>query len=104
MPLNGCEGRGWTNGSRPGRVMMRRYHDKCDEVYLSAECSFEAAMKHRNAGAHRRCCGLLGGNIAMARTSPRFRSSRLEGGAMKNGIGMIVDRGGRTHGLLGEPL
>jgi len=55
------------NGARPGRVMMRRCHDERDEVCLSAECAFEAAMKHRNAGAHRRCCGLLGGNIAMAR-------------------------------------
>jgi len=55
------------NGARPGRVMMRRCHDECDEVCLKAECAFETAMKHRNAGAHRRCCSFLGGNIAMAR-------------------------------------
>ena len=67
------------NGARPGRVMMRRCHGGYDEVCLPVECAFEAAMKHRNADAHRRCCGLLGGNIAMARTSPRLRSSRLVG-------------------------
>ncbi len=74
------------NGARPGRVMMRRCHDECDEVCLPADCACEAAMKHRNAGAHRRCCGLLGGNIAMARTSPRLRPSGFVGvGTMKSG-------------------
>lgn len=74
------------NGARPGRVMMHRCHDECHELCLPAECALEAAMKHRNAGAHRRCCGLLGGNIAMTRTSPRPRSSRLVGvGTMKSG-------------------
>lgn len=67
MLRNGYEGRGWMNGARPGRVMMRRCHDECDEVCLQAECAVETAMKHRNAGAHRRCCSFLGGNIAMAR-------------------------------------
>jgi hypothetical protein len=90
------------NGARPGRVMMRRCHDECHELCLPAECALEAAIKHRNAGAHRRCCGLLGGNIAMTRTSPRLRPSRFVGVAMKNGIGMIVDRRGLTHSLAVE--
>ena len=42
------------SGARPSRVMMRRCHDEGDEVCLPAECAFETATKHRNAGAHRR--------------------------------------------------